>query len=70
MLILTRKENQRVYFIQNDNIISAISIIEINSKQAKLGIEAGKNILILREELIQRDPKLVHLHEQLSSSIL
>ena len=47
MLILSRKENQKIR-IGNDVVINIISISENN---VKIGIEADKNVKIYREEL-------------------
>lgn len=47
MLVLSRKENQKIR-IGNDIIINVISISEGN---VKLGIEANRNIKIFREEI-------------------
>ena len=47
MLILSRKENQKIR-IGNDVVINIISISENN---VRIGIEANKNIKIYREEI-------------------
>jgi len=50
MLILTRKIDEKI--IINDNI--TITLVEINGKQVKLGIEAPKNIGVDREEIFNK----------------
>ena len=50
MLILTRKEGEKV-FIGSD---IKISIISVSENQVKIGIEAPTNLKILREELYER----------------
>ena len=47
MLILSRKENQKIR-VGNDIVINVISISEGN---VKIGIEANKDIKIFREEI-------------------
>lgn len=48
MLVLTRKKNESV--ILNENI--EITVLEIDGDQVKLGIQAPKDIEILRKEII------------------
>jgi carbon storage regulator len=50
MLILTRKEGEKV-FIGTD---IKISIISVSENQVKVGIEAPPNVKILREELYEK----------------
>lgn len=47
MLILSRKENQKIRI--GNNII--LNIISISDNNVKIGIEADKNVKIYREEL-------------------
>ena len=47
MLVLTRKLNERI-FIGND---ISIQIVMINGNQVRIGINAPKNCLVLREEV-------------------
>ena len=47
MLILSRKENESIYLGQDIEI----KIVEISKGSVKIGIEAPKNINILRGEL-------------------
>lgn len=49
MLILSRKVGETLLI--NDNI--EIKIIEVNGDKVKIGIEAPKNVKILRKELRQ-----------------
>lgn len=50
MLVLTRKEGQSL--IIGDNI--EITIVGINGKQVKIGVEAPKEIKIMRKELLNK----------------
>ena len=50
MLILTRKKGERIMI--GDNIF--ITLIEIKGKQARIGIDAPKNLKINREEVYDR----------------
>ncbi|GAB6045303.1 carbon storage regulator CsrA [Caminibacter profundus] len=49
MLVISRKENQRVKLGENIEIV----IVEISKNQVKIGIEAPKEIQILRSELLE-----------------
>lgn len=48
MLVLSRKLNQRIHI--GDNIV--IEIVDIDRNKIRIGIEAPKDLVILREELI------------------
>jgi carbon storage regulator len=48
MLVISRKENQRIKIGDNIEIV----VVEIGKGQVKIGIEAPKEVQILRSELI------------------
>ncbi len=50
MLILTRKQGQSIYI--GDGVI--VRVVEVKGHQVRLGIEAGKDIKIYREEIWQQ----------------
>ena len=50
MLVLTRKLGEKIRI--DDNI--TVSIVELDSRHAKIGIEAPRNIVIHREEVYER----------------
>ncbi|MFZ1292255.1 MAG: carbon storage regulator CsrA [Melioribacteraceae bacterium] len=50
MLILTRKENQKIRI--GNNII--LNIVSISDNHVKIGIEADKEVAIFREEVYQQ----------------
>ncbi len=50
MLVLTRKAGQSILIGKNVKI----KILGVSGNQVELGIEAPKDVLILREELIER----------------
>ena len=50
MLILTRKIGESL--IINDNI--SVSVLDVNGRQVRLGINAPKSVIIDREEVRQR----------------
>jgi carbon storage regulator len=47
MLVLSRKLNEKI--IIDDQII--ISVVRIDNKQVRIGVEAPRNVTVLREEL-------------------
>lgn len=51
MLVLGRKVNETIHI--GDDI--TVTLLKINGDQISIGIEAPKNVKILREELIGRD---------------
>lgn len=51
MLVLSRKENQRIRL--GDDI--TITIVRVAGDQVRLGIDAPRTVPIVREELSQRD---------------
>ncbi len=52
MLVLTRGVGERV--IIGDNII--VTIVKVEGRFVKIGIDAPKDIEILREELCKKNP--------------
>ena len=58
MLILTRREG-KAFFI-GDDIKVVVTNIDYNRDQVSIGIEAPKDILILREELIGSSDEKSH----------
>jgi len=52
MLVLMRGVGEKI--IISDNII--ITVLEINGRFVKLGIDAPKDIVILREEVRKKSP--------------
>lgn len=52
MLILTRRHGESVRI--GDDI--TVTVVELTGNQIRLGIAAPKDVLILREELTQREP--------------
>ena len=51
MLILTRRANERILIGED----IAVSVLEIEGRRVKLGIDAPSDVLILREEIIGRE---------------
>jgi carbon storage regulator len=50
MLVLTRKLGEK---IRIDDTIT-VSIVEIDSRHVKIGVEAPRNVIVHREEVYQR----------------
>ena len=55
MLILTRRSNERIFI--GDDIV--LSILTIEGNRVKLGIDAPKDVSILREEIRDNPVELV-----------
>ncbi len=53
MLILGRKDGEKIHL--GDNIV--VKVVEISKNGVKLGIEAPKELIILRGELVERVEK-------------
>lgn len=53
MLVLTRRENERLLI--GDNIW--ITVVRVTPEQVRLGIEAPPDVKVVREELIARTPE-------------
>jgi len=51
MLILTRYQKQSILIDQDIRI----TVLEINKKQVRIGIEAPDDVNIVREEILDRD---------------
>lgn len=56
MLVLSRKESQRIRL--GDSIV--ITVVRINRDKVRLGIEAPRDLRVLRDELDQLDPAGMH----------
>ncbi len=52
MLVITRRENEKIIF---PNIGITVQLLETRGNSAKIGIEAPKEIKVLREELASLD---------------
>ena len=65
MLVLSRKRNQEI--VVNGNI--RIHVIDIKGNSVRLGIEAPKEVAILRGELIEAD-QVVKLEPHVDSTVV
>ena len=50
MLVLSRKEDEKI--IIGDSIV--ITVVKVENNKVRLGIEADRNVPIIRSELIDR----------------
>jgi carbon storage regulator len=53
MLVLSRKESQRIRL--GDSIV--ITVVRVTGDKVRLGIEAPRSMLVLRDELEPLEPK-------------
>lgn len=51
MLVLTRRVNERILI--GDNI--TVTVLEVRGDQVRIGIDAPREVEVLREELLNRD---------------
>ncbi len=56
MLILTRKIGESI--IIGDNI--KITVIKIDERQVKLGVDASKNVIVDREEIVKKGTRCLY----------
>lgn len=64
MLVISRKVNET--FIINDNI--TVRILEINGDKIKIGIEAPKDIKIMRSEVVETEK--MNIEAQNASTVI
>lgn len=55
MLVLTRKVGERI--VVGDYIY--ITVLEVRGNRIRIGLEAPADVLILREEIVAHDPRMV-----------
>ena len=54
MLVLSRKENESIVFMQDDKIIAEFTLRKIQGKRLSIAIEADDSVKIFRKELLDR----------------
>lgn len=52
MLVLSRKQNERVVIGEDRNIV--LTVVKIDRNQVRIGIDAPPEIPVLREEVVAR----------------
>ena len=59
MLVLSRKRDEKILLKVNEQDIE-LTVVRIDNNKVRLGIQAEKNVTILRSELVDRqdDPKI------------
>ena len=59
MLVLSRKRDEKILLKVNEQDIE-LTVVRIDNNKVRLGIQAEKNVTILRSELVDRqdDPKV------------
>ncbi len=59
MLVLSRKRDEKILLQVNENDRIELTVVRIDNNKVRLGIDADKNVTILRSELIDRPtPKI------------
>lgn len=53
MLVLSRKKNERIHI--GGGVV--ITVVEVEGGKVRLGIDAPKEVSVLREELVKREHK-------------
>lgn len=61
MLVLSRKEHERI--ILGDDIV--LTVVRIGDDQVRIGIEAPRNVIIMREELHAKNEKEIEPSEKI-----
>lgn len=54
MLVLSRKENETIIISEGDNAV-VVSILAINGNRVTLGVQAPREIKIMRSELVSKE---------------
>lgn len=55
MLVLSRKPDEKIIIKHGDEIIE-LTVVRIEPGKVRLGIKAGPDVVILREELVENKP--------------
>jgi len=63
MLVLSRRETERIFL--GDDIV--LTVVRIGTDQVRIGIEAPRNVIVLRAELDQT-PDIIPLPERTRAS--
>jgi len=53
MLVLTRKEGERVRILTRSGEVIWVELIRVDNQKAQLGFDAAWNVSIFREELLE-----------------
>jgi sRNA-binding carbon storage regulator CsrA len=56
MLVLTRKPGQSIKLFQGAELIGVVNITAVNGDRARVGLEFGDKIRIVRSELEEQPP--------------
>lgn len=51
MLVLTRKADEKICLHIGDDVEIEITVVSVGARQVKLGVEAPKQVIVLRGEL-------------------
>lgn len=54
MLVLSRKRDEKIILKVGDTEEIELTVVRIEPNKVRLGIQAGPNVSILRQELIER----------------
>ena len=57
MLVLTRKRNESAVLDLGDGRTVCVTVLEIRGTRVRLGIEAPRDINVVRDELLDREDK-------------
>lgn len=59
MLVLSRRESERIRL--GESIV--VTVVRVSGDKVRLGIEAPRDLLVLREELEVHDQEIVQIQE-------
>lgn len=62
MLVVSRKRDEKIVLTTSDGTEIELVVVRIEPKKVRLGIQADKNVAILRSELKERPSKTAKAH--------
>lgn len=57
--MLSRKLDEKIVLKTDDGEQIELTVVRIDNNKVRIGIDANKNVAILRSEIMENDPKFV-----------